>query len=172
MAEAIAITTLAGAALSAYGSIQQAEAAKNAAQYNADLNTRQATITYQQAAVESDRLRRHQAQVQGAAVAGYGASGVDLEGSPTDVLAFSAAQQQLDLETLNYNANLKAMGYTSNAELDRMAAKTAVQQGDLMAASSFLTGVGNAGTNYMYATKGSSTSTSPVAQRQALGQTR
>ena len=169
---AIAAITMAGAALSAYGSLQQAEAQKNAAQYNADLNTRQATITYQQAAVESDRLRRHQAQVQGAAIAQYGASGVDFEGSPTDVLAFSAAQQQLDLETLNYNANLKAMGYTSNAQLDNMAAKTAVQQGDLMAASSFLTGVGQAATNYGYATKGASISTSPASTRQALGQTR
>lgn len=169
MAEAIAITTMAGAVLSAYGAVQHADAAKKAAFYNADLNTRNATIAYDQASAEAAMVRRQAAQVQGSAVAGYGASGVQLEGSPLDVLASSAAQAKLDEETVNYRGNLKAMGYYSNAELDRMAGTTAVQQGQLQAASSFLTGVGNAGSYYTYAGKGASTSNSPAAQRQALG---
>ncbi|MGH8743488.1 MAG: hypothetical protein ACREUY_04340, partial [Burkholderiales bacterium] len=102
MAQAIPIIMLAGAALSAYGAIQQANAQKQASQFNAALNERNATIAVQQAGADALQVRRHAAQVQGAAVAGYGASGVTLEGSPLDVLSDSAAQASLAESTVRY----------------------------------------------------------------------
>ena len=159
MAQMIAIATVAGAAVSAYGAISQAEAQKQASQYNAALNTRNASMAYDQASAEAGIVRRRAEQAQGAAIADYGTSGVQLEGSPLDVLASSAAQAKMDEETVLYQGNLKAMGYQSNAVLDRMQGQNAVRQGSLNAASSLLTGVGQAGSNYAYATKGNSSFT-------------
>ena len=145
MAVAIPFIMIAGAAISAYGAIQSAQAQKAASQYNAALNERNATIATQQAEADVQMHRRQVAQQEGAIIAGYGASGVTLEGSPLDVLAMSETQAALDEKTIRYRANLKAMGYHDNATLDRMAGKTAEQQGYLNAASQFLTGVGQAG---------------------------
>lgn len=148
MAVAIPILMIAGAALSAYGAIQQANAQKQAAQFNAKLNERNATIALDQAGADALRVRRNAAQIQGSAVAGYGASGVGLEGSPLDVLGASAEQASLDESTVRYKGTLKAMGYHSNADLEQFAGKTAEQQGYLNSASALLTGVGRAGSSY------------------------
>lgn len=172
MAEAIAIATVAGAAVSAYGAYAQGEAANQAAQYNADLQARNATIAHQQGAAQAALVRRRAAQAQGAAEAAYGASGVSQEGSPLEVLASSAAQAKLDEETVLYQSNLQAMGFQANEQLDRTAGDTARRQAQLNAASSFLTGVGQAGSNYMYAQKGSTLTNSPTAQKSFLGGTR
>ena len=148
VAFAIPIVMIAGAALSAYGAIQQANAQKHAAQFNAKLNERNATIAVNQASADAVRVRRNAAQIQGSAVAGYGASGVGLEGSPLDVLGASAEQASLDESTVRYKGTLKAMGYHSNAELDQFAGKTAEQQGYLNSASALMTGASRAGSSY------------------------
>ena len=57
MAQMIAIATVAGAAVSAYGAISQAEAQKQASHYNAALNTRNASMAYDQASAEARRPR-------------------------------------------------------------------------------------------------------------------
>ena len=153
MAVAIPILMIAGAAMSAYGAVQQANAQKQAAQFNAKLNERNATIALDQAGADALRVRRNAAQIQGSAVAGYGASGVALEGSPLDVLGASAEQASLDESTVRYKGTLKAMGYHSNAELDQFAGRTAEQQGYLNSASALLTGVGRAGSSYATANR-------------------
>ena len=145
MAAAIPLVMLAAAGFSAYGAIQQAQAQKQAAQFNAKLNERNATVALDQAHADALRVRRNAAQVLGAATAGYGASGVALEGSPLDVLGASAEQASLDESTVRYKGTLKAMGYHSNAELERFAGETAERQGYLNSASALLTGVGQAG---------------------------
>lgn len=147
MAVAIPLIMVAGAALSAYGAIQQAQAQKAAANYNAELNERNATVALQQAEFEADRVRRASTKMQGAITAGYGAAGV-FGGSALDVLADSAAQAQLDIETVKYKGHLQALGYRSSAELDRFSGEVAEQQGQMRAASEFITGIGKAGATY------------------------
>lgn len=163
MAVAIPLIMVAGAALSAYAAVQQANAQKQAAQFNAKLNERNATVAVQQAGADALQVRRQAAQAQGAAVAEYGASGVALEGSPLDVLGAGEQQAQLAESTVRYRGELKAMGYHSNAELDRMAGRTAERQGYLNAASALLTGVGRASSAY----DGSSAS-DPTAEADAI----
>lgn len=147
MAVAIPFIMVAGAALSAYGAVQSAQAQKTAAQYNAALNERNATIAHQQAEADAQMQERRARQVHGSIVAGYGAAGVEGE-SMLDVLSMSAQQAALDESTIRYRGNLKAMGYHDNAALDRMAGETAERQGYLNAASSFLMGMGQAGATY------------------------
>jgi hypothetical protein len=153
MAVAIPIMMAAGAAVSAYGAIQQANAQKSAAAFNASLNERNALVATQQATAEAERIRHSAARTQGAAVARFGASGLTIEGSALDALADSAANAQLDMETVKYRGTLRAMGYHDSATLDRIAGKTAEEQGQLRAASEVLTGVGRAGATYAAGTR-------------------
>lgn len=139
---------LAGAAVSAYGAVQQANAQKTAAQFNASLNERNAVVATQQADAEAARIQRESGRVQGRMAAGFGASGLTLEGSALDALGDSAAMAQLDIETVKYRGRLQAMGYHDSATLDRISGKTAEEQGYLRAASEVLTGVGRAGATY------------------------
>lgn len=148
MAVAIPFIMLAGAAISAYGAVSQANAQKQASTFNAALNERNATVATQQANAEAERIRRGASRVHGSMATGFGASGLTLEGSALDALGDSAAQAQLDIETVKYRGKLQAMGYHSSAELDRMQGDTAQEQGSYRAASEVLTGVGRAGATY------------------------
>ncbi len=148
MAEVIPMVMLAGTAVSAVGAMSQANAQSAAASYNAQINQRNATIATQQATAEAARMQRQSDLIQGSMLAGLGASGLSVDGSALDALADSAAQSQLDIETIKYGGRLKAMGYHENAALDRMASRTAKEQGVLRTASEVLTGVGRAGASY------------------------
>jgi hypothetical protein len=150
MAMVIPAVMVAGAALSAYGAIQQANAAKAAGSYNAAIRERDATVAMQQSQADADRVALQGKRVEGSLLANYGAAGVASdEGSPLDVLADSASQNQLDQETIKYKGRLKAMGYQGDAALSRMGAEVAEDQGPLNAASHLLTGAGRAGSTYM-----------------------
>lgn len=147
MAVAIPIMMAAGAALSAYGAIQQGQAQKAAAGYNAQLNARNAELATLQANADAEAQNRRARQIHGAMVAGFGASGLSSD-STLDVLAMSAQQAALDEATIRYNGRLKAMGYHQGAVLDRLSGTTAEQQGYLSGASYFLTGIGTASATY------------------------
>jgi hypothetical protein len=153
MAVAIPFIMLAGAAVSAYGAVSQANAQKQAATFNAALNERNALVATQQSTAEAERIRRSASRVQGSMVAGLGASGLTLEGSALDALGDSAAQAQLDIETVKYRGKLQAMGYHSNAQLDQMQGDVAQEQGYYRAASEVLTGVGRAGATWSAGTR-------------------
>ena len=156
MAAAFAGMMVAGAALSAYGAIQQGQQAKAVANYNAQLRTRDSSVALDQAAQEAQQVRWAGQRAQGTLLAGYGASGVTSEGSPMDVLGASAAQAKLDEQTVLYRGTLKATGYQSDAALNRVQGENAVQQSQLQAASYLVSGAGQAGVGY------ARTRTSPI----------
>jgi hypothetical protein len=85
-----------------------------------------------------------------------------MEGSPTDVLQMSVTNSALDAETIKYRGRLKATGFFNEAQLDEVAGKTATQQGYLTAASSLLTGAGQAGHSYVLANRGYSQTIGPA----------
>lgn len=150
MAAVIAGMMVAGSALSAVGAVSQANAAKAAASYNADIKLRDAAIAMNQAGADVDRVRREGERAKGSLIAGYGASGVTSDdGSPLDVLRMSAHENALDQNTVLYRGRLKAMGYQADAELSRSAGRAAQQQGYLNSASALLTGVSRAGASYI-----------------------
>lgn len=149
MGAAIPMVMMAGSAISALGAISQANAAKSAASYNAQIQERNAMVATQQAAADAERVRRQGVQTEGSILAGYGASGVATdEGSPMDVLKMSIANAKLDEETVLYKGRLKATGYADEATLSRYSGKVAQQQGYLKAASYLIGGAGKAGATY------------------------
>lgn len=109
----------AAASAQAQGRAQAANAA--AALYNAQLAEQNAVITRQQETFAVESQQRAAARTIGAMVAGYGASGVQMDtGSPLDVLADSVRTSELDKLTLQYNYELRARDYENQAALDRM----------------------------------------------------
>jgi hypothetical protein len=140
---------LAGAAVSAVGAMQQANAAKAAGHYNARMQERNALVSLDQAGKDAERVKREGTRAAGSLIAGYGAAGVATdEGSPLDVLRDSHTQNAMDVSNIMYRGRLKATGYYNDALLNRHSGDVAGDQGPLNAASYLLGGAGRAGSTY------------------------
>lgn len=148
------------------GQYMQGQQAADAAEYNAQIANQNATIATQQGEAAVQQLGRQQYRQLGAATAAYGASGVTMEGSPTDVLAQSAAEAALDRLTTKYNYQLRALGFQQTAALDEMQAGNARTSGILSAIG---TGVKGYGT-YSYMTGGGASAGSSGSKMPWAGQ--
>ena len=127
--------------MSMQGAKADAKAAAQAADYNAQINERNAAVTRQQTAHDIETQRRQDRRTRGKAVAAYGKSGITLEGSPLDVLEDMATEQELGIQTAKYNGELRAMGYEDTAALDRMSGGQALARGDRQASSILVGGL-------------------------------
>lgn len=105
------VSTVVGTAVSAYGSIQAAEAEKDAANYNAAVARNNAIAAKQSADFEIERLRERKRRLRGSQIARISKSGTDLSDS-YDLLYDSELQQELDIMATAYQGNV-----VSNAEL-------------------------------------------------------
>lgn len=173
IAVAIGATVVAGG-LSAYGSYKQGQAQKDMYNYQAQAalmkqeQTKKAaeanvTSSQNQAAMKSRMLARKASEIQGAQAAAGGAQGIGSSVTAADIAKDTFTKQELDQQTLMYNANVKAWNITneSNAaewelgvesNLDRVAAKNAATAGNINAASTLLSTAGQAaGYKYMSA---------------------
>lgn len=132
----------AGAAISAMGQLQSAQAAKRAGRTNRWLGERNAAIARDQTAAEITRQRREARRVQGATRAAYGASGVTMEGSPLDVLEDSASQAELDALTLQYRGELRARGYEEAGARAQLEGDQQARAGRMQAIGSLVSAYG------------------------------
>lgn len=124
---ALALTgAVAGGAVSAYGAYQQGQAQKNMMNYQAQAaavqqqivkNTASANITgvENQTALQSQQLSRQQMAVKGTQAAAAGAQGLDGSVTGADIAKDTFTKQQMDQQTLMYNANVKSWNITNNA---------------------------------------------------------
>lgn len=133
-----------GGIVGAIGSIQQGNAAKEAAEYNAFLADRNAILVEKQTAEEERRLRVQSRKELGGMRAGYGASGVTSEASVADIMEESAATAELDALTLRYGGQMQAQAYRETAGIERRAGANAQKAGYMNAASSLLLSGGRA----------------------------
>lgn len=136
----MAWVAIAAAVVSAVGALSQAASARSAAKYNASVAERNGVVARQQAAANEDAQRRHAYRALGRIRAGYGAAGVTVEGSPLEVLEDSAAEAELDALNIRYKGELTAMGYQSEAELQRARGKAAMTAGIFKAGTALLGG--------------------------------
>lgn len=139
---------IASTAMSVIGSIQQGQAAKKAANYNASVATRNADIARQQAQADASAQDRDARMRMGAIKSSYGASGITNEGSPLDVLEASATAAELDKQNIMYKGELRAMGYTDEANLENTRGKNAMSEAYGRAGSSILTGISKGYSSY------------------------
>lgn len=131
---------VAATAISALGTLKQGREANAAAQYNSQIQQRNASIAMNQAGADAEAQNRHARQVLGAARAGYGASGVTLEGSPLDVLEMSATNAELDRQNILYKGRVRAAGYQSAAGLSEFEGNQAQDASYIRASSVLLNG--------------------------------
>lgn len=147
-----------GAATSVYGSIQQGQAAKAQADYqaavarnNAVLASRAAADARSQGEVAAANRARQGAQLLGRQRATLASNGVLVDqGSALDLTSDTAGQNELDQLTIRNNAERQALGfeaqgmnYGSQAGLDTAAGSNAASAGYTRAFGSALSGAGS-----------------------------
>lgn len=151
----IALTAASGA-IGAYGAYASGQAASAAASYNARLQERDAYVAEQnrQAVIEQTRIaaedsRRDNRRELASIRAAYGASGLDLAGSPLDVLQDTATEQELDTRRVEYEGSTRAregalqiLGLREGANLSRMEGRNARRAGTLSAIGAATGGAG------------------------------
>lgn len=133
-----AAASVASAVVGAMGAMQQGKAQSQAANYTAQVADRNAKVARQQAGVEQDDQRRENQRQLGAIRAAYGGSGVEMAGSPLDVLEDTAMEQELDVERIGYRGKLRALGETDKAALARAEGDNAKSAASISAAGSLL----------------------------------
>jgi hypothetical protein len=117
-------------AITAVAAIQQGQAQKKMANYNARLAEDSAHF---QAGRQQDKVRR----VMGAARVAVNKSGIAMSGSPLDVLADSAMQAELDRQAILRQG-------AAQAAMDRLGGNQAMQAGYFGAATALLSGASKA----------------------------
>lgn len=126
------------------GILMGAQSQASAEKYNATIAEQNSVAALQQSAAAALIQQEHAKKAIGATVAGYGASGVTMDGSPLDVLAESASSAERDRQTVLYKGQLQAAGYEDQAQLDRTSASNALTQGYFDAAGSVADDAGKA----------------------------
>lgn len=159
MAVVTAIASVVSGAISAVGAMQSANAQAQAAEYNAKVQERNAIIAdnnrrlnIRQAEVAVEDKRRETRRTLSSIRAAYGNSGLDLAGSPLDVLEDTAIESELDAQRIEFQGRvanregaIQVLGLQEDAQLNRMNAKNAKRAGGIAAAGAFIGGIGGAG---------------------------
>ncbi len=144
--------------IGAMGAIQAANAQATAAEYNARIQERNAVIADQNrkqaldtAEIAASDKRRENRRVLASMRAAYGTSGLEMAGSPLDVLEDTALEQELDTQRIMYEGRLRAregaiqmLGLREDAALSRMEGRSARTAGYIAAAGSLASGAGTA----------------------------
>ncbi len=123
------VATLASTAVGIMSAVSQSSAratgyqgASTISSYNQDVAKTQAEAIRRQGALQEQFQRERARRLLGTQVARYGASGVDLEGSPLMVITDSAFQAARDAETTRANAEYQAGLAEANANIYGMKA--------------------------------------------------
>jgi len=113
---------LAGGAISGISSISsgyaQSSAMKSqaeAARYNQAVAMQNAEAVRKAGEYEREKLQRKQAQLQGEAESNVGAAGVEMSGTPLDIMAENAYWAEKELIAQHYNTETQARRFMSQA---------------------------------------------------------
>lgn len=153
-----AVLGIIGGVIGAIGNLQAGAAAEAAGEYNARIMERNAVVaeqtrqtalrTSEVAASDAERERR---RTLGAMRASYGASGLEMSGSPLDVLQDTATEMALDEARIRHEGKVRSaeisseiLGFQESATMSRMEGKQARTASYFNAASSLLGGISSA----------------------------
>lgn len=129
-----------GGALKAIGSIQEGNAAGNAADFNARASEQQAAQERDAAAAEGRDYRRQEGRRRASSLAARGASGTTGAGSPLLVDEATVREIALGASRIKYGGDVKATRLQQEAELYRMRGRSSRTAGYLNAGTSLLSG--------------------------------
>ena len=134
-----------GTAFSAIGTLQQARASADAAEYNSRVAEMEASAVKISGAREVEKLEREKRLTAAQQRAGYAKAGVRLEGSPFEVLSETATQYQLDIEAQKYTTRVGISRAQSEAQIARQRAGAYRTAGMIGFGQTLLTGIGKVG---------------------------
>lgn len=139
------VAMIAGAALSAYGQIQQGNAAKKVAEANAQLAIQEGDSRREAHKYEGLKLSREKNAMISEQKALYGASGVDISsGTPLDVMAKTAVEYERDIGMTGLAGDKAMLKAENEAEIYKYSGKQAQKAGWLGAGSTLLSSIGKA----------------------------
>lgn len=121
----VEIAMIALAAVSAVGALSAGEQQAKAAKANAAMAQQRGEMVMQQATAQSEIQARNNKRAQAEAIAGYGASGLELVGSPLDVLADQAQEGELSKEMILYRGRIGEVTSANEASMYSMQARNA-----------------------------------------------
>ena len=137
-ATALAVGSL---AIGAFSSIQQGQAAKSQANYQATVARQQADRAQQQAAIDAEDYTRKQSAAMATRRAALGASGVEAgSGSPLLVSEDFAGEAELQALRIRNGGDVAATRFQQEANLQQMKGRSAATKGFLEAGSDLLRG--------------------------------
>lgn len=120
--------------------MEQGEAAKAAADYNAKMGEIQARDVINRAAIEQEKQRQKVNQIRGTQNVNAAASGIMVgSGSAGDIAEQTVVLGKEDEFMIKNNAMRQAWGYRAQAGLDYMQGVAAQRKGELDAAGTLLT---------------------------------
>jgi len=144
MAAAIPLVLIAGAtALSAYGKVQEGQAAGNVADYNAGVARQNANLAASIGAARESAVRSQNRAALGTQASALSEAGIGLEGSAADVMRQSTINAELDALNTRYEAQLQARNFDVQATQSDYEARQARYRGYVGGATSILSGASN-----------------------------
>lgn len=145
--------SLAGAAVSAIGQIQQGKAAKAVAERQASESNVRAQYALQAGEENARRVRRQAEYRTSERIASLGGSGVTLEGSPLAVMMAERTQFELSALDELQKGKVEARGETAQAGIHTFSGKQAEKASYFGAGTTILSGAGSALGSYWQGTR-------------------
>ncbi|TPJ76887.1 hypothetical protein FJ422_29710 [Mesorhizobium sp. B2-6-3] len=138
-----ALLSFAGTAISTVGAVASGAQQQQMANMQAKAYEQQARADAQASAFEASQEKHKQQLLQAQARAAVGASGVAVAGSPSEVLAANARQNQLDLKAIQYGSTLRQNNLNTQASISRFSGKQAMGASLINAGSTLVSGISN-----------------------------
>lgn len=139
----LAGVAIGGAVMGAVGNIKKANAEAEAQEYNANLAEENARQTMLKASEDEQRSRFNSKLELGSIRAAYGASGVTMDGTATEVLEQNAAIAEKNALDIRTQGLRQAKAYQDEATLLRKGAKSSREAGIFQAIGSGLSSATN-----------------------------
>ncbi|MCB9942991.1 MAG: hypothetical protein H6851_05145 [Geminicoccaceae bacterium] len=167
----IAATALmaAGAGIQAWGALQEGNAAKDAADWQATVQRQNAALRRRQASADEEKHRSEMRQRIGMQRAAEAESGFALAGSALDLLEQTVRHGELDALNIRYAGQLDSRALelgADNAELDGINARRA---GRTRAVAALIGGIGQAGGRLASGIGGTTGGTTPATKTWTSG---
>lgn len=151
LAIAAIATTAIGTGVATYSAVQQGRAQEAASKYSAAVDRNNAQMAADRARFESERIRKRNLLVRGRQRAAYAKSGVEISGTPDDVMFDSELEGELDLLASQYVGAVTARGYEARARLSDAAGENARTNSYYNAGATILSGAGSVASQSAYA---------------------
>jgi hypothetical protein len=142
MGDPVTISLIAGTLISAAGTAYSAYQAGQTGRINEDIARNEAVAVREKAAYDEGRHRQRVRQLLSRQRALFGASGVELAGSPLLALEDTVAQGEMDALAIRHRGETEARRLITGGQLSRRRGRDAAIAGGIRTGSTLLSGFG------------------------------